>query len=41
MYEGPLGKENIEPGTINVYIGYRLENGLIKFGAQPIIFQMF
>ena len=41
MYEGTLGKENISPGTINVYIGYRLENGLIKFGAQPIIFQMF
>jgi len=41
IYEGTLSKENISPGTINVYIGYRLENGLIKFGAQPIILQMF
>jgi hypothetical protein len=41
IFEETLSKEDVVPGTLNVYIGYRLKDGSIKFGALPIIFQMF
>jgi len=41
IFEGAFTKEDAIPGIVSVYLGYRLESGQIKFGARPIILQLF
>jgi hypothetical protein len=41
IFEGAFSKEDGIPGIVSVYLGYRLESGQIKFGARPIILQLF
>jgi len=36
LYNGPFNAADVVPGTVKVYLGYRLGNGDVKFGAVPI-----
>ncbi|HHB92238.1 MAG TPA: hypothetical protein ENK59_03380 [Thioploca sp.] len=36
LYNGPFTADDVVPGTIKVYLGYRLSDGAVKFGAVPI-----
>jgi hypothetical protein len=41
IFEGAFSKGDAIPGIVSVYLGYRLETGQIKFGASPVILQLF
>jgi hypothetical protein len=41
IFEGTLDSKGLASGIINVYLGYRLEEGQIKFGVLPITLDMY
>ena len=40
IYDGPLGENNILPGTLSVYLAYRRDNGEVHFNGLPITLRM-
>lgn len=40
IYDGPLNEAIILPGTLEVYLAYRRENGEVHFNGQPITLHM-
>jgi len=40
LYNGTFNAVDVVPGTVKVYLGYRLDNGAIKFSGEPIILNL-
>jgi hypothetical protein len=40
IYDGPLGEDSILPGTLEVYLAYRRENGELHFNGEAITLHM-
>jgi len=40
LYNGTFNAVDVVPGTVKVYLGYRLSDGAIKFSGEPIILNL-